>query len=403
MRGPLGSARGVPELKDVSYDIQIWSVDPIPLPDALPDVEKWQQEGGAWVRASKDWQIVIGSSVKVLFEDVPEDVARVVPGISYLAELNLEPIGAPKSAHKLLSTVSKRLGKAAHGVVLDPQADTVITPSGVKRYRPQRRAERFSILALSWWFTEGPLLTDAGLHEFVSLLERMLPEAMPKRYGLFEPPQHLYAETGREHFLGFLQEHLDDIIVWYPHRPVVDVSVSCSPKWGAVRQGFRANYVTVDVEAKTLEQTGWNTALDRFWRVASQVIQPFYGDVRTLKGFTRMGATCGSDIETDFHPVKGPWWIGIPRIVGHAVVLGEPYLSLWSRFVEAAQVADGLAFLSTNEWTTQEEVSNLTGGVPDTLAQRWIPKWVATSYGGKAVNWNTEYPPIWPFENVGAG
>lgn len=387
----------------MSYDIQIWSVDPIPLPDALPDVEKWQREGGAWVRASKNWQIVINNSDKVLFEDVPEDVAVLVPGIGYLTELNLEPISAPKSAHKLLTTVSKRLGNAAHGVILDPQTEEVITPSGITRYRPQRREDRFSILALMWWFTGGPLLRDAGLHEFVSLLERMLPEAMPKRYGLFEPPQHLYSETGREHFLGFLQEHRDDVVVWYPHRPVVGVYLSCSPNWGATRQGFRANTVRVEVEASALEQPGWPTALDRFWRAASQVIEPFYGDVRTLKGYLRMGATVGSDSETGFHPVKGPWWIGIPRIVGHAAVLGKPYLALWSQFVESAQIAGGLAFLSTKNWTTQEEVSDLAGGVPDPLAQRWIPKWATSSYGGMAVNWNTEYPPVWPFENPGPG
>jgi hypothetical protein len=387
----------------VSYDIQIWSVGSIPLPDALSDMENWQREGLAWVRASKNWQIVINSSTKVLFEDLPEDVVAEVPGISYLTELNLEPIGAPMSARKQLLAVSKHLGKAAHGVILDPQTDEVITPSGVKRYRPRPREERFSILALMWWFNEGPLLTDAGLHEFVTLLERALPEAMPKRYGLFEPPQHLYSETGRERFLSFLQEHLDDTIVWYPHRPVLGLSLYCSPKWGTTGQGYRANYVKVEVEAKTLEQPGWETALDRFWRAASRVIEPFYGDVKTLKGFIRMGATHGSNIKTEFHPVKGPWWTGIPRVVGHAVVLGEPYLALWPRFVEVAQMADGLAFLSTNDWTTQEEVSNLVGGVPDPLAQRWIPKWATTSYGGKAVNWNTEYPPLWPFEDVGAG
>jgi hypothetical protein len=246
----------------VSYDIQIWSVDPIPLPSALPDVGRWKQEGGGWVRANQNWQIVLGSSVKALPEDVPEGIGGLLPGISYLTELNLEPVGAPKIAYKLLRTVSNRLGKAAHGVVFDPQIDRVITPSGVKRYQPQPRDERFSILSLSWWFTEGPLRTAGGLREFVSLLETMLPEAMPKRYGLFEPPQHIYSETGRENFLGFLQQHLDDVIVWYSHRPVVDVSVFYSPKWGNTRQGFRANYVRVGVEAKSLEQPGWNIAMD---------------------------------------------------------------------------------------------------------------------------------------------
>jgi hypothetical protein len=381
----------------MSYGVQIWSVRSVPFPAALPDAEKWCLEGGAWIRAVRDWQIVVSPSLKVLFEDIPEDVAGLLPGICYLTELYLEPFAAPKSAHNMLTTVSRRLAKAAHGIVLNPQADTVVLPSGVKRYRPQLRKERFSILELSWWFTKGPLLTNSGLHEFIELLERMLPEAMPKRYGSCEPPRYLYAETGREHFLGFLREHLDDNIVWYPHQPVAGVYIHSTAKWGATPQGFRANYVVIGVETKVLEQPGWSAGLDRFWRVASQRIRPFYGDSRTLNGLVRMGATYASDIETEFHPVNGSWWKGIPRTLGHATVLGEPYLDLWPSFVEAAQIVDGLAFLSTGDWTTQEDVSGLIGGIPEAIAQRWTPTWVSTPLGGKTINWNREYPSTWPF------
>jgi hypothetical protein len=40
----------------------------------------------------RDWQIVVGRSLKVLPEDVPEAVAQVLPGIDYLTELDLPPI-----------------------------------------------------------------------------------------------------------------------------------------------------------------------------------------------------------------------------------------------------------------------------------------------------------------------
>jgi hypothetical protein len=111
-----------------------------------------------------------------------------------------------------------------------------------------------------------------------------------------------------------------------------------------------------------------------------------------------MGATQGSDRRTDFHPVKSVWWTGIPRTVGHAAVLGAPYLALWPQFERAAQVVDGLAFVSTNDWQTEAEASELAGGVPDAIAQRWVPTWVALPTGGAVVNWNTEYPPVWPFD-----
>ena len=180
----------------------------------------------------------------------------------------------PKSAQNLLIKVSRCLAKDAHGVVLDRQTDTLVTPTGVQRYRPQQREERFSILKFSWWFTDGPLLTNLGLHKFIELMEDMLPEAIPRRYGLYEPPQYLYTETGREHFLAFLQKHLDKIVVWYPHRPVVGVYLHCGPKWGATPQCFRANHVEVEIEARVLEQPGWNTGLARLWQVLHKRFNP---------------------------------------------------------------------------------------------------------------------------------
>jgi hypothetical protein len=385
----------------MSYDIQIWSIDPICPSSGLLDADKWHQKGDSWAFVTRNWQIVLNASAQVLLEDIPPDTASMLPGINFMTELNLEPISAPKSARRLLLTITRRLARAAHGVILNPQADTITSPKGVKRYRPEPRDERFSLLTLSWWFTDGPLLTNVGLVKFVDMLERMLPEAMPRRYGLTEPPQHLYSETGKEHLLTFLREYLDDIVVWYPHRPVVGVSIFGSHKWGMTQQGFRANYVTVKVEAKALEQPGWCAALDRLWRVASQNIRPFYGDIRTLNGFVRMGGTYGSDMNSDFHPVKGPWWSGIPRACGHAAVLGEPYRDLWPSFVKAAQIEDGLAFLSTDDWTKDNELSDLVGGVPDAIAQLWTPIWAESPFGGKAINWSIEPPPEFPFGDTG--
>lgn len=383
----------------MSYDIQIWSVRAVGLPDAFPQAERWQREGDDWVCATKHWQIVASPCVSALFEDVPEAVASALPGIGYVTGLSLEPIGAPKRARELLHSTGRSLARAAHGVVLDRQTDLVTTPAGVQRYRRGRRADRFAIVALSWWFTAGPLLQPAGRRRFVTLLESTLPEGLPQRYGTFEPPQEMYAKTGREQFLSFLDQHLGESVVWYPQRPVVGVSLWCSPDWGAMRQGFRTNWLQILLEADCLSQPGWAAALKGFWHESSLAIEPFYGDVRTLRGFKKMGATYGSDMASEFHPVRGPWWTGIPRIGGQAVVLGEPYVGLWPRFVMETGMESGLAFLSTSDWTAGRDATEPVGGVPDRIAQRWVPHWVESRYGGREVKWNTDHPPVWPFQD----
>lgn len=136
------------------------------------------------------------------------------------------------------------------------------------------------------------------------------PEALPKRYGLYEPPQHVYAETGMEHFLRFLDENLHDMKVWYPRRPVASVHLGMPNPVGAHNLGFRTNHLSIEIEKNAVSEPGWATTLKRFWRKASQLICPIYGDVRILQNYQWMGATVSAGQQ---HPVKSWWWAGIPE------------------------------------------------------------------------------------------
>ena len=257
----------------MSYDIQIWSVQKAPLPVALPDGLDWEEGEDSWEHAEKTWQLIVGASGRALPEDVPEDVLPLLPGIQFLTELTLEPISAPRKAHALLARVAKRLAREAHGIIVDPQKGTMTSATGVKRYQAPQRKERFSILEISWWFTGGPLLSEAGLTAFVELLEKLLPEALPRRYGLEEPPQYLFAETGKDHFMRFLRENPD--LVWYPHRPVLYVGLPAwNIRYGPSRRGFRARMLTMVFDSQVLDQPGWPAGLFRFWKAASELIAP---------------------------------------------------------------------------------------------------------------------------------
>lgn len=386
----------------MSYDLQVWCVRRPDLPDALPEVTKWCEEGECWVRSGRGWQIVVSPPAETFDEDVPEGVAAALPGIRYLVSLTLEPLGAPTAAFQVLGKITRAIAKSGHGVTLDPQEDTVTLASGVKRYVPQKRPDRFSLLNLSWWFNESPLQTGARLDKFVHLLEKALPEALPKRYGLYEPPQHVYSETGREHFLAFLAEHISQIVVWYPNRPVMGVDVSCYDGPAPEHLGFRVNHVEIAVETACLSQPGWQQALSGFWRKASDLIQPFYGEVRTLSGFSRMGATYGTDMETEVEPVRAGFWRGIPRILGHAAVIGPLYRELWPDFIDGAEVSGKLAFRQTPDWNIK---SGLSEGLstPTGIAQRHTPKWVQESTGGWTISWCDEYPEVWPFSSGASG
>jgi hypothetical protein len=66
----------------MSYDLQIWSVHPASA-EGLPTPTTWKANDQSWMHERRDWQVVLGRSVKVLPEDVPETVAQTLPGIAY--------------------------------------------------------------------------------------------------------------------------------------------------------------------------------------------------------------------------------------------------------------------------------------------------------------------------------
>jgi hypothetical protein len=350
----------------MSYDIQVWSVRPF-QPEGLRKPEIWQKESAAWVHSRKNWQIVVSVSDRVQPEDIPQQISTLLPGIEWLTNLNLEG-KASREAFKLAQSAADDIARYSHGAVLDQQDGSVRLPSGVKRFLSPRTKETFDVLSMSWWFLDSPIESRDGRERFVALLERSLPECLPKRYGLYEPPQNVYADTGREHFLRFWDENVHDTIVWYPHRPVVSVHFGLPNPVGAHKLGFRTNHLQIDVEKNALSQPGWLTALKRYWKEVSILLRPIYGDVRVQHGYKWMGATVSGGGQ---HPVKSWWWAGIPERLGNAVVLGDTYQKLWPSFAASSTISDGLAFASQEDWTADGDLAEKVGRPP--LEQAQLP------------------------------
>ena len=375
----------------MSYDLQVWSSARPALPGSLPQAGDWQLNGETWYHRRRAWQVCLSPASRVLPEDVPEPVSLTLPGVAWLTELNLAPFDAAAPARRFLDRAALAIAKAAHGVVVDPQTDTLTTPKGVKRWVSPGADEAATVLNLSWWFAEGPLADGTGFGELVDVLGRVLPDALPRRYGLYEPPQHVYATTGRDHFLDFLATHARGIgTVWYARAPIANLNLGLPDRIGGSPKGFRSGHLEIEVDKEALRQPGWPLALSEAWRRIGQVVRPFYGDVRTLGGYRRSRGRYWGGFATQQHPVCSWWWEGIPLGPAHAVVVGEPYLSLWPAFAKVAEREHGLAHVSTGDWLTDEDALRHVGAPPAGIAQ------VTPEH--RALRSPPTYPPVWPFE-----
>lgn len=355
----------------MSYDLRVWSVREPAMPAALPEADRWVANGDGWSAGSGSWQVTASAASRVLAEDLPAAIETALPGIAHLVEIAVEPIGAPEAARRLALRAAKELAKSAHGLVEDRQTDEITLPSGVKRFVAPAKQAKIDVVALSWWCEGDRLGSPEGIEAFLGALERTLPEAMPKRYGSFEPPKHVYEEEGRAHLAQFLRDETS-LAAWYPHRPVRSLTYAPARSPKPDPRGFKAGYVRILIEAGALEQPGWRSAIARAWRAISTAVRPFYGDARILRGYVSGRATLGHDRETEEHPVVAGWWSGIPARGAFAAVVGQPYLAKWPRLAEKIDRGSNLAFLELDAWSPGSDVFASVGGVPSAIGQRAV-------------------------------
>jgi hypothetical protein len=368
----------------MSYDLQVWSTIEPDWQEIADALHGWTVTGTGLLFQTGAWQIIIGPCSIAEEEDIPEEIVGLLPGIRYLTELNLEPIHAPESARSRLLKAARTIAKVCKGVVLDPQEATLATPRGVKRLSASKPTGRISVFSLGWWFNDSPLLHEGGLAELLHIMEQFLPEALPRRYGKYEPPQFRYNEEGKQSFIDFVSSE-ELFVVWYASYPVLNVHLGTKMGYGATRIGYRANTIDVDIDASVWPQPGWGIALERFWKRASALIRPFYGEVRVLKNYNLQRGRVYSDGVTETHPIRNGWWNGIPQPMGSAVVIDKTYGELWPRFSSMADEEEGLMFLSVEHWNSGESVSGIIGSVPKEIAQGSYAK-------------PFTYPSVWPFD-----
>jgi len=396
----------------MSYDINIWSINSVDdLKQSILEEGFKELADNSYSLESKNWQITLHQSTAE-DEDVPDEALSLLPGIKYMLELHLEPISAPKTAYTQLNKLAKILARQTTGVIEDKQEDTYSLPSGIKKYNPPKREkeERFSILEMSWWFEHKNFSNRQHIVSFLKLLEKYLPEALPRRYGLYEPPQFKYEETGFEHFVDFLSK--EESIVCYTTKPVLGISLGFNDAPGFVNHGgkrkYKCSYITISLDAAVLGQSHWQEHLPKMWKTLSSEIQPFYGDVRILKNYISGKATYWGDATSERHPVKGWWWRGIPKHSALAMVIGKPYTQLWRGIKPASKEKNSLLIYYADKWDEEQNIANIVGTIPKNIAQpetsnnrAWHSPLTSLFYKKKvmALEANEELASTFPFED----
>jgi len=366
----------------VSYDLRIWTTLQ-PKPGEL---------AGAWeapraVAEGRGWLVNASAAAQVAAEDIPEEIAHALPGIAYLIELNLEPFDAPALAHTQLRKIAKQIATACHGVIEDPQAESMTLGTRVRRLAPLGRSDEATLLKMGFWYESGPMTSAEAAGDLLDLLSRYLPEAVPARYGEFEPPQFRLDRDGRTALTKFMRQHWHEMAVYYPSPPVAHVQISHPEKIGPSPHGYRSGHVAIDVDLDALQQPGWRVALTRAWRELVRFVQPLYADVRHLQRYTRARGRYWIRPTTEQHPICSWWWTGVPAGSVYAMAIGKPYIDLWPEFGATAEQLGSVLAQIALDWRA---------GAP-ALTPPTIPPRIRQPQPEFNINSNRKYPAEWPF------
>lgn len=304
----------------MSYDLRIYTIEKQDF-SILKSKFNINITKDGFIYPLSNHQIVVTNENPIEDEDIPQQVGKELPGLKYLIECNLEPITDKEKHIKELLKIGKIIAKNGIGVIENPQTDEIILPSGIKRVFTTEKTERFSVLELSWWFNDNSILQNDNLRQLLNIIEKHMPEALPRRYGEYEPPKEKFIDINT--FNDYLLKNVRNSIVWYPNKPVDYVHFGIPEYIGPMRIGYRFGIFSISMDSIVLSMPGWKTSITRLFKNISSILNPFYGDIYILKNHVRSRTVSLSDRSTEHHPIVSWWWNGIPKNLGIGMVIGN--------------------------------------------------------------------------------
>jgi hypothetical protein len=306
----------------VSYDLHVFAQQPLDAQDLrrlLAEAGLSAEEAsGATpsltvVRGARArYTFTLGLPVGVEAEDVPEEVTAVLLEPSYLYELMVEGSSATEKPHAV--RFARRLAQASAGVVLDPQTEQVWARGKLRAMPPVQRGT-IALVDVTWYVPPDGT-GAAAARAWLDLARRHLPEALPRRFGPYEPLSMKLDVDGPDAFVESVATETM-FLSYKASAPCIDGNLA----GGAGRPGVHSHQLSVHRDA--LEDPRWRAALQRLFvdfAVATEAVFAS-AEVRRGVGWSGRSTWFGHAAERTTHLAARGRWAGL-----------LPYPPWWSWF-----------------------------------------------------------------------
>ena len=267
-------------------------------------------------------------------EDFDEALAEACLAPRWMLQVSV-PYSVPKKNISRARSLARHLAEHASGAAFDPQEDRLLWPRGKQKRTPSRSEERETAMLRLDWFV-APTRWRAAVAELVPLIARRCPEALPTRYGNYEPPPHRFDRADPEPFVRFVAENEDGDGFWYASSPSFGGSFFASHADRYARgedERYRVGRLELSFDADliTSDERWRETLVDVFVR-GSEVFGAFFAAAQVEPGWivsrTNRPFAQAASLGEGEHVLRGRLWQGLPPVPVWLSWYGDPYRQL---------------------------------------------------------------------------
>lgn len=313
-------------------------------------------------------------------DDLAEEIVARTLHPQWLVQISV-PASATKLDLKIASELSRFIADCCQGSVYDPQEGKVVWPR-VKgsRYSMPSKEERIRLVTLRW-FLPVSQRSSATASLMLQILRRTCPEALPTRFGTFEPLQNRLESGDDEPFLRMWDEcravEYGDMFFWKAKSPFYGGHVSFPDFRDKFRPPSveRAIEISLSIDGRAIHADNrWcETVVTLFGAIASR-LRAFFG-----MGYVQRDVIARRSIFLDGKSENSPtlggkWWLGLPPTPTWLAWFGVGY----AREVESSVsgfapmiTSDGILLRMGNDPMDRDQLAGLFPILPsDLIAQK---------------------------------
>ncbi|ALE07439.1 hypothetical protein AL755_21390 [Arthrobacter sp. ERGS1:01] len=368
----------------MSYDLSVYAAAPLGFEELLALVRSTagfdvdgsvasDAESLMVVRgARRAYCFTIDGPFEVEAEDVPEEITASIIGAKAMYQVLVE--GSEEASIPHAARFARKLAKAVKGAMLDEQTDGVWPKAkGSRVARPREVARPTELVTVNFYTLMSEVPEDLP-GKYVSLARRYLPEALPKRFGPYEPPQGNLERDGDQAFTDVWRENPLSTLYFNCDYPIA---------WGSMpgpQRNKPVGQTSLYLDGAALSDPNWLESLRRFFVAFALNSNSNFASVEVLRNYEWVSRSCDRlpGAEKEIWPIHGGEWKGFVPYPQSWTWFGPDQLDIVSPYLTGhrEQHGDHLFHVLAEKPVDRDQ---LTALLPDS-SEPWIPRELATPY-----------------------